>query len=390
MNPLKLHASILNRHADLLDEIYRSKSASSTPKTERDLDRLSAQQILICDEEGEYRIHPLHRKYFDSIYARNRAFDVGSPISTEIEALVALSVEIKSAGAKGDEVAQAAYTDDVIDAFLSLKSEIDRQIRNFDIQMRNGYHDARSMEERQRRNEYYQGRALDLSAAVSQLNSTAVRELFEGPHTVPANLRYHKDIIDSIEGWSMRIAGLYQQMLEFMYKSKEIEARTKRMRTIFHALETVSAAEQIEALELTEQSFAPVNLGMKCRVDLRASENEDHLVEVARKLDPDATTGRKRMKHAAGHYREAEKIEVEEPHPIEGMITEMITLARVGGQPLSVRGWAMGNAAGQVDDVLMDMFDHMVDGEEGLIMQTVPEKSRHFTSSLQDIVLVPC
>jgi hypothetical protein len=390
MTPLTLHASLLNKHAGLLDEIYRLKSVSSTPKTERDLDKLNAQQILLCDEEGEYRIHPLHRKYFDSIYARNRVFDAGSPISSEIEALDALMVEIKSAGAKGDEIAQGLYTDEAIDAILSLKIEIDRQIRNFDIQTRNGYHDARSMEERLRRNEYYQGRARELSDAVSRLNSPAVRGLFEGPHTVPVRIRYQKDIILRIEGWSMRLAGLIQQMLEFMYRSKEIEARTKRMRTIFHALEAVSAAEQVEALEMTEQSLYVTDLGLKCRADVRSEENEDSLIEAARKLDPDATTGRKRLKHASGVYREAEELAVEEVHPIEMMITRMIELAKSDRQPFSVRAWAKGHAEDHVEDVLMDMFDHMVDGEDGIIMQTVPEKSRHYTSSLQDIVLVPC
>lgn len=390
MNPFKQYFWLLNKHADLVEEVYLMKSVASTPKTERGLEKLESKQILMCDDTGEYRIHPMYKRCFDAMYTRTRVFDTGSPISVEIEALVALSVEIKSASTRGDEEGQSLYTDEAIDAILSLRIEIDRQIRTFDIQTRNGYHDARSMEELQRRNEFYHGRAKQLSDAISTLNSAAVRDLFDGPHTTPVRIRYYKDIIDRIDGWSTRIAGLIQQMLQFMYSAKEIEKRTKRMRAIFHALETVSAGEQVEAIELSEKSLAPVTVATRIRVDYRAEANEAYLMDAARKLDPDATMGRRRMKHAAGDFRGAEILEEEAVHPIEEMISRMITMTREGGTPVSVRNWTVGHSDQNVHDVLMDVFDHMIDGETGIIMQTVPEKSQHFTSCIQDIVLVPC
>lgn len=386
MTALKTHASLLARNADLLDDIYRARSVVASAETEKALAKLESARVLLCDEEGNYRLHPRERRYFDGIYDRNRILETSGAIAEEIRRLGELAGLIKTCGQAGDDAGLAEHLEESIDTIMTLRVQIDDKIRIFELEVRNGYHDARTMEERIKRNEVYQDRVKELIDVVVQLNAPSIQEFFDNRHARPVRVRYARDIMTRIEPWSVRLSGLAREMLDFMYRTKRIEARTKRFRALLHALENVSIAEQVEALQASEEAFSGIDFGAKIGVDCLSEANETALVEVAVKLDPEGSRSARRVKHVAGKVTEATAPPPEESDPVEAMIDTLLVIARSGA--VSVRDWATAHHPEIAGQLVVDLFDHMSEGEQGIAMQTVPEGAHYVTSGVHDVILM--
>ncbi|MFG6572227.1 hypothetical protein ACGYLO_11540 [Sulfitobacter sp. 1A13353] len=386
MTPIKAQGNLLARHETLLDEIYRSRSVTATPETANALAKLESARMVLCDEEGNYRLHPRERRYFDGLYDRNRILETSGAIAEEIRRLGELSRLISTCGQAGDDAGVAEHTEESIDTIMTLRVQIDDKIRIFELEVRNGYHDARTMEERIKRNEVYQERVKELIDVVVQLNAPSVQEFFDNRHARPVRVRYARDIMTRIEPWSVRLSGLAREMLDFMYRTKRIEARTKRFRALLHALESVSVAEQVEALQVADSAFCGVDFAAKIGVDCVSEENEPALLAVAEKLDPEGSRSARRVKHVAGKVTEASAPPPEETDPVESMIDTLIGMARKG--EVSVRAWADAHHPAMTGQLVVDLFDHMSEGEEGLSMRTVPDSARYMTSGVHDVILM--
>jgi hypothetical protein len=387
VSAIKAHAALLATHADLLETIYRQRSLTATPETARALAKLESARILLCDEDGGYRLHPRERQYIDAIQDRIRVFDSGNPISEEIARLRELSHALKTADAAGDVAGHADYLEETIDTILTLRTRIDDRIRIFDGMVHSGYHDARTIEERLQRNAFYQEQARHLIDTIDALNGPVMRDLFSGWHLGAARGRYRRDIIDRVETWSVRLSGLYGEMLEFMYRSRRIEARTKRFRLISAALEKVPPGDMIDAIDLAESPLVPLDLGPRIRFDPRAARNEEALIAAAAKIDPEASRSAARVRHLPGKVVAAAPPPPEEADPVAETIDGLLAEVREKGGPVSVRQWARAHAPDHVDDLVTDLFDHMMEGEEGVRMRTLPEGDDRFTIGVHDVIL---
>ncbi|MCW3784388.1 hypothetical protein [Defluviimonas salinarum] len=386
MDPLKEHFALLARHSDLIGRIYRERSVEAGQDSQKALAALHAARIVIGGEDDSYRLSPRDRAYLDSVFDRHRAFAAGSPIAPEIERLTKLVEEMRHSFRQGDDAAHHDQEQEAIDTIWLIREEVEGQLRLFDMMTRNGYHDARSLEERIRRNEFYHGRAGILAGAIADLNGALIRDHLAASHAGEVRAVFRRQVLDRIEGWSTRLAGLIREMLEFMYRSKEVAARTKRLRSIFHALRTIPASEQIDALLLADNQMLPEGLPARIRPDLRDAGLEAAAIAAARKLDPDATRSARRSRHASGAVvldREIPAAEVfSGADPVEMLLAEV----RASDVPVSVRDWAAwtGSDGGSM---VIDVFDYLLEGSEGIAMETVPPGSPVFTSGVRDLIL---
>jgi hypothetical protein len=388
MTELKSHLAILHRNADLIDLIYTSKSVVATPDTERQLAKMETARILHCGEDGSYHLHPKTRSWLRDIYQQMRIFGSGTPIAEDVSRLKELGQSMRIAYASGDELGHDLYVDEMVDTILELQFSIDDQIRIFDVSIRNGYHDARTLDEKMKRNEFYQKRASSLSGAVSDLNSKEIRGMFDGPHAAAVSRRFAREIIARVDAWSARLEGLISEMIQFMNRSKEVTAQTKRYRAMVHALRTVSVSEQVEALEMSDVQMMPSGVNSKVRFDVRSEQNAPTIIEQARKLDPKETRVERRKDFAAGEVREAVAIPKDKYEGVSGLIEKLMADVR-SGQTHSVREWLKDKGDFNPDHFVMDVYDFMSNVKTGVAMKRAADQSKRFTNGVRDVVLEP-
>lgn len=286
---------LLHRHRELLETIYLAREFVATPETSRALSALHAARILICSSSGMYRLHPRERRYFSECYEQIRPFESGAPLREEIERLEEILSAAVRADTEGDDEGFHLLADEAIETLVTLHVEVDDQIRKFDLQLRNGYHDARTAEEKLLRNAYYEKRVMDLSQIVVTLNQSAVRDWFLDGCLREVEGWYAQEIDAFIDPWSARLAALSDEISNFRYRTKNVIARTKKFRKLCHALDGLSYEEKIEALQHTEKSFVPLKLRMRVGVDFGSDLNAEATLKAAARITAGAAIREQRV-----------------------------------------------------------------------------------------------
>lgn len=386
-------------HYDLIERIYHANGM--TPPTDKEgvIARLESKNILRCDYEGQYRLSSLWRSVFDNNSNRERAFSVDSPISEEITSMQAICTSMKLPYREGDDAGSSALEGELIDTIDDLQSRIDKQLNTFDLKLRNGYHDAKTIDEKIHRNAYYQERAKALQDAVDTVNGETVRDLFDHPHTASVRLRFHIDILSRIDGWSSRLTDMIKEMLDFMYRSKIIDLRTKKFRAACHALRNVSEVEKIEVLKLADVAFLPVRQTIRSNVDFRAEGNESLLSESALKIKPDDSKVQRRRAYSAGKVLTDVEPYIQQDDPLEILVCNFVMGISKDPKSLSegfsVRNWATknwenGDQEFPVDVIIFEVFQHiLLNGiAVGVAMDVLPDSKLPFTSGVYDVNLI--
>jgi hypothetical protein len=390
MSDLGAHFQMLSRHAGLIERIYRQGGVVTDEESWRALSELHAARLII-EGDGEYRIASRFRGYLDDFFSRNRSYAVGTPLSLSINALRQELADLRDAARRGDETGRGRSEGETVDRIWQLREEIDEEVRVFDLATRNGYHNARSAEERVRRNAYYHTRAEDLLGAIQDLRGLGLRELMSGPEMRDVRKTFRKQILDRLEGWSVRLAGLIKEMLDYLYRSREIAERTKRLRALLHAKRALPRARLRELIEGMPRQAAPVLMPILTRPDLGAEAVAAETPRIQERLrGRGGASGRHRLREPAPSLRD-------EMPPEEGMtiselpqiLTDFLAYRATATARVSARDWAeeTGVPAGLL---IIHLYDHLAhEAEERGAWQISPEHDRPWTGHLVDITLNP-
>lgn len=392
MPVLKSHLSFLSKHADLLETIFRARRLEATDDTARDLEALRMKRVLVCGSDGMYRINSREKKFFEMIFDQRRAFDTGNPISHEIENLKLSSSAMHESGRVGNTDQADDHMEDAIDTILGMSVSISDQIRIFELSVRNEFHNARTMAERQSRNLHFQTRARELLGAIYTLNSEALIDVITTPYTAEIRRNYNEEVLDHIDAWSIRLSGLIKEMSDFLYRSKRIEEETRRFRVISHALDSVPVAEQVEVLESQENQTWPSKGVPRTSYDVLAMTHESAIEVVTAKLviDPTADMKSRTIKAGvvAGHVDYPEELE----DPFDDLIDEVIEIGQKSAEGVSVRKWASDQGLADPDEFVIEVFDSFLSlsseaSYDGLHVEKVPAPHKILTSGLTDLIL---
>ena len=390
MARLNAHYDLIARHIDLFERVYAERNYEGGDDDWRALTQMTQAGIMV-EDEGVYSLSLRDRTYADDVSDRTRAYASGTLVADLIDGLIKLVADMRAAAQAGNETGRADIEDEAIDRLRAIPQEITRQLRVFDTEIRNGFHDARTLEERERRNAFYLDKATRINDAITYLNSDAALALVSG--TVCLHLRrvFQRQIKDRINSWSSLTSDLIEEMKAYLHKTKEVAAQTKRMRAILAALKTVSAAEQIEVLALADKTFHPMKVSCDLRPDFRSADNEDAIVAATAKLDPARTRSARRAKHDAAPIRhDAPVISADAGDVVPPEVVEMLAEVRESRQPVSAMTWARQRGLPRAMLFTLMVHDHVrglpEDGRD-IALDILPPPTRFSTPQVEDVIV---
>jgi hypothetical protein len=390
MSDLGAHFQMLARNSGLIEQIYRRGGVTADEESWRGLSELHTARIII-EGDGEYRVASRFRGYLDDFFNKNRSYTIGTPLGLSVNALRQEIADLREAVSRGDEVGRARSEGEAIDRIWQLREEIDEEVRVFDLTTRNGYHNARSAEERVRRNAYYHKRAEELLAAIQDLRGLELRELMAGPEMRDVRRAFRKQVLDRLEGWSVRLAGLIKEMLDYLYRSREIADRTKRLRALLHAKRAMPRAHRRELLETMPRQLAPVPMPLVTRPDLRCDAVAAEANRITDRLRgrPDVAY-RYRRRAPAPPPREDQAPEGELTlFEVPVILTRFLDHRAAAEGPVSAREWALSEGV-PPGLLIIHLYDHLVrEPDERGRWRIRPDHDRPWTGQLTDITLDP-
>ncbi len=386
MSDLAGHFQMLARHAALLERIYRDGGVATDEESWRALSELQAARLVI-EGDGEYRIASRFRAYLDDFFNRQRSYATATPLSVSIDALRRELADLHEAARRGDETGRYRSEGEAIDRIWQLREEIDEEVRVFDLITRNGYHNARSAEERVRRNAYYHKRAEELLMAIQALRGLELREVMAAPEMRDVRKAYRRQVLDRLEGWSTRLAGLIREMLDYLYRSREIAARTKRLRALLHAKRALPRALRRELIEGVPGPVSPIPMPLLTRPDLFSEAVSAEAPRVMARLDGrDQLAARARLRAAPPPIRpEGPEAGAAPPEAHPALTRFLAHLDRSAG-PVSARAWAEG-AGEPVGLLIILLHDHLVGSAEPFSWRLSPENGGSWTRLVEDILV---
>lgn len=386
MSILKKYHSLGLKHHELLDQVYKERHVIPTAETEKALSKLAEARILVFDEDGYFRLTYKEQRHYDDLYERNRSYKGMGDLGDAVKRIEALCLDMDDAARRGDDATLDDRSEEAESIMRELHHEIDEQITSFSLLMHNGYHEARTQDERRRRNDFYHGQAKKILDLIHVLISN-MRSFFNGPHMSGLRRLYRKLIADHIERWSAQLSSIIDEMAQFLHRIKTIEARTKRYRMISHALSKVSRAELIEALDEADQSFLPAAGPRRIGFNPRARENETQMIETASKIDRSTLATQKRKERGSGTL--VKNIEIKKVTlPYEDqLIQNLLDSVMHHGDPIRVSEWAEGHGYKDLSLMVIGVYDQLAAGHEHLSMTLLPEISGIYTHAIKDIIV---
>ena len=379
-------AKLYFKNAQLIDDLYFNREIDLSEATYAALNELHLARIVV-ENQGQYRLKPAFRKSLDDHFGRGATYQTSVPIWDQVEAFRREVLDYKEAVQRNDPGAQKRAEEEAIDFLWQIKDDIETDLKNFSIVTRNCYHTAKSLEERMRRYEYYHRRANALVRSLEVLRQLDLLEMLVGPDMRVIMSSFQKNILENLETWSNSLSSVISEMLTYMYKTKEVSDRIKRLRALCHAKKKISKSIKEKAL----QGFEPVMMALDQKERLNLNMLEAEVTEIIR---PSFERLRKRgTLHSVKKERLAPpdilyvKTKPKDPDfdPVSQEVVEYLQDCLSSPAPLSAWDWALARGIKRPQMFLGYLYFHLQKEDFVPDYKISPERTGILPFCLEDI-----
>jgi len=378
--------SIGAKYGDLLDRIHREGHVYADQSTMRAFAELRSIQVVIGDDEGKFRLSRTCRDMLDRSVGRRGALGSAAGIVEDLGALRMLLIEISADFGDGDEQDRLDHIEEAHGLIWSIRDALDMQLAQFEMHLHTGFQEARTLDQRLRRNRFYFDRANALNESISQLQDHALRDHLAESGCREVRREYDRMISRYIPHLSARLTAVIGKLRVLLARNTEIMERTRRLRLIGRALREISHTEMVEAV-LAHPELFPILPRFSFGV---ITDPNDQELEIAR-IRHAATMQPKEPQRAKGKALKAlTPVPFDERHMDLPKSTAEIILDRfgkdVGNEKFSVRRWLETFEHGEDKDVAFELvLQNVLASPDHFDCTFQPPLDQVFTSMVSDI-----
>lgn len=333
----------LSAFHDLVSQAYYNGELVKGEDNARGVEHLQQHKVLIPRGEDSFTLHTTLRRFLDASLNIERIYSIGSDLGAAFERLEQLTNSLFDAVHEGRSEDRERLEDEIHQSIYEISDNLAADLAHLRTLVENRFAAVSTLAEKKRQNAYYIGRTEKVVKAIELFTLSDLGERIQSQGAF-ANIAtmFRAQLQERLPSFRQNLSDILEILKNYLFEFREIEARTKRVRSLWLYLERHPVYELQEWDEsahpqdwLTKSAGIPV-LGHPW---VRDPEYTDFLAELAGDIAPPA------LKTAVDRPRGNLVEEVEmltmviQSKPYQRAIEQMVKVCKADNIKISSQAW---------------------------------------------------
>lgn len=339
----------LANYQDLVSQAYFSGELVKDEDNARGIDLLQQHKVLIPRGEDAYTLHTTLRRFLDAALNVERLYGIGSDLGTSFERLEQLIEALFDAAHEGRVEDRERLEDEIRQSIYEISDNLAADLAHLRTLVENRFAAVGTLAEKKRQNAYYIGRTEKVVRAIElfTLSDLGERIQSQGAYANIAAM-FRTQLQERLPSFRQNLTDILDILKRYLFEFREIEDRTRRVRSLWLYLERHPVYELQEWDETAHPQpwlLKAPGIPVRGHPSVRDPAYTDALADLAGDIAP--PTLRMQADRPHGSLTEVEPA----PHvllslkPYQQAIADLVTACKAGQCRLSALEWHHGHGA---------------------------------------------
>ena len=333
----------MHAHQAIIAEAFHQREIVRDEDNERAISILQQLKVLVPRTQDTLTLHTRLRDFLNVSLNVERIFQQGSEIGASFERLEKLADSLFDAAHDGRVEDRDSLEDEIQQTIYEIADGLAGDLAHLRALVENRFAVVSTLAEKRRQNAYYIGRTEKLVNAIElfTLSDLSDRIQSQAPFANVTRM-FSAQLLDRLPAFRQNLTDILAILQNYLFKFREIESRTKRVRDMWLFLER---HQSYEPKDWDESAHPPAWLLKASRMAVKASPSvrdpayTDELALLAREIAPPEI--RLPVTRIRGHLKAEEPEIVVDlvPKRHQQAIDEMLAACLAGGGQQSALAW---------------------------------------------------
>lgn len=287
---VKLLIKRLSAYQDLISDAYYNGRLIKSEENAKGIELLQQHKVLIPRGDDTYTLHATFRRFLDASLSVQRLYGIGSDIGVAFERLAKLIDALFDAAHEGQLEDRERLEDEILQSIYEISDSLSADLAHLRTRIENHFGDVKTIAEKKRQNAYYIERTEKLVEAIEMftLSDLSERVQMQGAFVNIAPM-FRTQLLDRLPSFRQNLSDILGILKQYLFEYREIEERTRRVRSLWLYLERHPA---YELQNWDEEAHPPTwltkatGLPVRSHPWVRDEQYTDELADIAKSIEP--------------------------------------------------------------------------------------------------------
>lgn len=228
----------LANHQDLVSQAYYNGELVRDEENTRGIDILQKHKVLIPRGKEAYSLHTTLRRFLDASLNIERIYGIGSDLGAALERLNQLADALFDAAHEGQKEDRERLEDEIRQSIYEISDNLSADLAHLRTLVQNRFATVSTLAEKKRQNAYYIGRTENIVRAIELFTLSDLGERIQGQAAfVNVADMFRIQLQENLPSFRQNLSDILEILRQYLFEYREIEERTRRVRSLWLFLE---------------------------------------------------------------------------------------------------------------------------------------------------------
>ena len=228
----------LASYQDLVSQAYYSGELIKDEDSARGIELLQQHKVLIPRGADSYTLHTTLRRFLDAALNIERLYGIGSDLGVAFERLEQLTNALFDAAHEGEAEERERIEDEIRQSIYEISDNLAADLAHLRTLVENRFGNVSTLAEKKRQNAYYIGRTEKVVRAIELFTLSDLGERIQTQGAF-ANIAamFRAQLQERLPSFRQNLSDILEILKQYLFEYREIEERTRRVRSLWLYLE---------------------------------------------------------------------------------------------------------------------------------------------------------
>jgi hypothetical protein len=228
----------LSGHQPLVSQAYYGGEVIKDEDNARGIELLQQYKVLIPRGEAAFSLHTTLRRFLDASLNIERLYGIGADLGAGFERIEQLAEALFGTVHEGQAEDRERLEDEIRQSIYEVSDNLGSELAHLRNLVENRFAAVRSLAEKKRQNAYYIGRTEKLVLAIEIFTLSDLGERIQSQAAF-ANIAvmFRTQLLERLPSFRRNLSDILEILRHYLFEFREIEERTRRVRSLWHYLE---------------------------------------------------------------------------------------------------------------------------------------------------------
>lgn len=228
----------LATHQHLVSHAYYNSELIKDEENARGIDLLQQHKVLIPRGDDAYTLHTTFRRFLDAALNIERLYGIGSDLGVAFERLEQLTNALFDVAHEGQMEDRERIEDEIRQSIYEISDNLAADLAHLRTLVENRFGNVSTLAEKKRQNAYYIGRTEKVVRAIELFTLSDLGERIQTQGAF-ANIAamFRAQLQERLPSFRQNLSDILEILKQYLFEYREIEERTRRVRSLWLYLE---------------------------------------------------------------------------------------------------------------------------------------------------------